>query len=179
MCDVHCPRFVTTGKIFSVLHFHVVVSALSVVRSSDSDGSFGDSLAMRFVLELADAFRKQKKSVKPRGRVVLWPNSPALVVLALCVRLHVVLALEPLGAFDTVVATEARQIFSILGFFVLFKMTGRVEITTDLVEASAEKLAHTQIHQMSIEGRTYLVMRLHLTLCLLRAPILTASLQYL
>jgi hypothetical protein len=158
MCDVHCPRFVTTGKIFSVLHFHVVVSALSVVRSSDSDGSFGDSLAMRFVLELADA---------------------ALVVLALCVRLHVVLALEPLGAFDTVVATEARQIFSILGFFVLFKMTGRVEITTDLVEASAEKLAHTQIHQMSIEGRTYLVMRLHLTLCLLRAPILTASLQYL
>lgn len=72
----------------------------------------------------------------------MWPNSPSLVVLALCVRLHIVLALEPLGAFDTVVTTEARQIFSILSFFVLFEMTGRVEIAADLVEASAEKLAH-------------------------------------
>lgn len=61
MCDVHCPHFVATEKIRSVLHFHVVVSALSVVRSSNSDGSFGDSLAMGFVLELADAFQGEKK----------------------------------------------------------------------------------------------------------------------
>lgn len=63
------------------------------------------------------------------------------MVLALCVRLHVVLALEPLGATDTVVATEARQIFGILSLLVLLEVTGRFEIAANLVESSAEKVS--------------------------------------
>lgn len=38
----------------------------------------------------------------------LWRHSPALVVLALCVRLQVVFTLEPLGAFHAVVLSQSR-----------------------------------------------------------------------
>lgn len=70
------------------------------------------------------------------------------MVLALGVRLHVVLALEPLGAFDTVVPTEPRQILSILSLHVLLQMAGRIDVVADLVEASAEELAYrTNLHR--------------------------------
>jgi len=50
---------------------------------------------------------------------MLRTNLPPLVVLALGVRLHVVLALEPFGAFDAVVPTQPGEILSILSRLVL------------------------------------------------------------
>jgi hypothetical protein len=44
----------------SVLHFHVVFLALAVVNNSQSDGRFGDFLAVRLFLELANPMRKGK-----------------------------------------------------------------------------------------------------------------------
>jgi hypothetical protein len=42
------------------LHFHVVVRAFAVVNDSQSDGRFGDLLAVRLFLELANPMRKGK-----------------------------------------------------------------------------------------------------------------------
>lgn len=63
-------------------------------------------------------------------------DSPALVVLALGVRLQVVVALEPLGALDTEVSTESRQILWILARLVLGEMARRVDVGDDLVIVS-------------------------------------------
>lgn len=58
------------------------------------------------------------------------------MVLALGVRLQVVVALEPLGALDTEVSTESRQILWILARLVLGEMARRVDVGDDLVIVS-------------------------------------------
>lgn len=42
------------------MHFHVVVLALAGVNNSQSDGRFGDFLAVRLFLKLANPMRKGK-----------------------------------------------------------------------------------------------------------------------
>ena len=61
---------------------------------------------------------------------------PAFMALALGVCVHVVLALEPLGAFDAVMATKPWKIFCIFALFVLSEMARGVQVRADLVEAS-------------------------------------------
>lgn len=61
---------------------------------------------------------------------------PALVVLALRVRLQVVITLEPFGALDTEVSTESREILWILARLVLREMARRVDVGDDLVIVS-------------------------------------------
>lgn len=63
--------------------------------------------------------------------------SPSLVVLALGVRLHVVLALKPFRAFNTEMPPETWEILCILGRLVLRQMTGRVDVGANLVVVSA------------------------------------------
>lgn len=68
-------------------------------------------------------------------------GSPALVVLALSVRLQVVLALKPFRAFGAIVLSQARQILCILGRLVLREMVRRIDVGEDLVVVSAQRVS--------------------------------------
>lgn len=91
----------------SVFHFHIVfLRTLDVVCNSQSNGSFGDLLAVRLFAEDTDSVSVDRlvSEVTKQSRIGgLVGGSPALVVLALGVRLHVVLALKPFRAFHAIV----------------------------------------------------------------------------
>lgn len=83
-------------------------------------------------------------------------DSPLLVVLALGVSLHVVLALEPFGAFQAEVSTQTGQFLYILRALVLLQVTGRLDIGEDLVIVSVKRLTSEtqQRHTLyNAEGR--------------------------
>lgn len=68
-------------------------------------------------------------------------NSPPLVVFALSVRLEVVVALKPFGAFRTVESAQTRQILWIFRVLVLLEVTGGFDIRDDLIVVSVIRLA--------------------------------------
>jgi hypothetical protein len=72
----------------------------------------------------------------------LVDGSPALVILALGVRLQVVLALKPFRAFHAIVLSQTWQILSILGFLVLGEMARRFDVGEDLIVVSAQMVSH-------------------------------------
>lgn len=68
-------------------------------------------------------------------------NSPPLVVFALSVRLEVVVALKPFGAFCAVESAQTRQILWIFRVLVLLEVTGGFDIRDDLIVVSVIRLA--------------------------------------
>lgn len=63
-------------------------------------------------------------------------NVPALVRLRLDVALQAVFRLEPLGALDAVVLSEAGQVLGVLELLELLQVLGGLEVGLDLVEVA-------------------------------------------
>lgn len=62
------------------------------------------------------------------------------MVLALGVRLEVVVALKPFGAFCAVEPAQTRQILRVFRVLVLLQMTGSFDIRDDLIVVSVIRL---------------------------------------